>query len=114
MTFTTIELSRQGPIALLGLNRPDKLNAINAAMIDEINAALDQVEGDTAVIGISDFAQQQLSDLTYVELPGAGDEITAGFEFDVPVRFDTDRIRSSVASFQAGEVPDVPVIEVRA
>ncbi|WP_420567555.1 phage distal tail protein, Rcc01695 family [Thalassovita sp.] len=45
--------------------------------------------------------------------PGEGEEITAGFEFDVPVRFDTDRIRSSVASFQAGEVPDVPVIEVR-
>jgi uncharacterized protein (TIGR02217 family) len=45
--------------------------------------------------------------------PAEGDEVTAGFEFDVPVRFDTDRIRSSVASFQAGEVPDVPVIEVR-
>ncbi len=40
-------------------------------------------------------------------------EILAGFEFDVPVRFDTDRILTSVASFQAGQVPDVPVIEVR-
>jgi len=49
MTFTTIELSRQGPIALLGLNRPDKLNAINAVMIDEINAALDQLEADATV-----------------------------------------------------------------
>ena len=39
--------------------------------------------------------------------------ITAGFEFDVPVRFDTDRIALSVASFNAGEVPHVPVIEVR-
>lgn len=45
--------------------------------------------------------------------PNLGEEITAGFEFDVPVRFDTDRIQSSVSSFQAGEVPDVPVIEVR-
>jgi uncharacterized protein (TIGR02217 family) len=45
--------------------------------------------------------------------PNLGEEITAGFEFDVPVRFDTDRIQSSVASFQAGEVPNVPVIEVR-
>ena len=42
MTFTTIELSRRGSIALLGLNRPDKLNAINADMIDEINLALDE------------------------------------------------------------------------
>jgi hypothetical protein len=29
------------------------------------------------------------------------------------VRFDTDRISASIASFQAGEVPAVPVIEVR-
>jgi len=45
--------------------------------------------------------------------PPAGAEVTAGFEFDVPVRFDTDQIRTSVASFNAGEVPDVPVVEVR-
>ena len=45
--------------------------------------------------------------------PGRGAEVTAGFEFDVPVRFDTDLIQVSVASFQAGEVPRVPVIEVR-
>jgi len=39
--------------------------------------------------------------------------VTAGFEFDVPVRFDASAIRVSVSSFQAGEVPDVPVVEVR-
>jgi uncharacterized protein (TIGR02217 family) len=39
--------------------------------------------------------------------------VTAGFEFDVPVRFDTDRIHTSMATFNAGEVPAVPVIEVR-
>ena len=39
--------------------------------------------------------------------------VTAGFEFDVPVRFDTDRIAVSVASFQAGEVPQIPIVEVR-
>jgi enoyl-CoA hydratase len=52
MTFTTIELSRRGSIALLGLNRPDKLNAINADMIDEINLALDQFEADASVLAI--------------------------------------------------------------
>lgn len=45
--------------------------------------------------------------------PEAGAEITAGFEFDVAVRFDTDRIQTSVASFRAGQVPNVPVVEVR-
>ncbi|MEE9429049.1 MAG: DUF2460 domain-containing protein [Paracoccaceae bacterium] len=45
--------------------------------------------------------------------PEEGVEISAGFEFDVPVRFDADRLRTSVASFQAGDMPDVPVVEVR-
>jgi uncharacterized protein (TIGR02217 family) len=45
--------------------------------------------------------------------PGAGAKITAGFEFDIPVRFDTDRINTSLASFSAGDIPSVPVVEVR-
>ena len=45
--------------------------------------------------------------------PAAGLSVTAGCEFDVPVRFDTDRISTSVATFQAGQIPAVPVIEVR-
>ena len=45
--------------------------------------------------------------------PNDGMQIWAGFEFDVPVRFGTDRIQTSVARFQAGEVPNVPIVEVR-
>ena len=51
--------------------------------------------------------------VTLTEAPTEGAAITAGFEFDVPVRFDTDRLAISVASFEAGEIPAVPVIEVR-
>jgi uncharacterized protein (TIGR02217 family) len=51
--------------------------------------------------------------VTFVTPPDIGAVVTAGFEFDVPVRFETDRIAVSLASFNAGEVPDVPVIEVR-
>lgn len=51
--------------------------------------------------------------ITFVHPPSEEEQITAGFEFDVPVRFDTDRIQTSVASFQAGDVPNVPVVEVR-
>lgn len=39
--------------------------------------------------------------------------VTAGFEFDVPVRFDTDRIAVSVSSFRAGDIPQIPVVELR-
>lgn len=42
-----------------------------------------QVDDDSAIIGITDFAQSQLSDLTYVELPQAGDHIEAEEEVAV-------------------------------
>ena len=45
--------------------------------------------------------------------PDLSAEIRAGFEFDVPVRFDTDGIMTSLSNFQAGEVPNVPVVEIR-
>ncbi len=51
--------------------------------------------------------------MSFATPPDIGALVTAGFEFDVPVRFDTDRIAVSLASYNAGEVPDVPVIEVR-
>lgn len=51
--------------------------------------------------------------ILFHEPPAIGAEVTAGYEFDVPVRFDTDRIAVSVASFQAGQVPSIPVLEVR-
>jgi uncharacterized protein (TIGR02217 family) len=51
--------------------------------------------------------------ITFATPPNAGRDVTAGFEFDVPVRFDTDRIHTSVANFQAGDVPSIPVVEVR-
>ena len=51
--------------------------------------------------------------VTFDNAPDPDVLVTAGYEFDVPVRFDTSAIRVSVSSFQAGEVPDVPVVEVR-
>ena len=40
-----------------------------------------RIEGDTGTIGITDFAQQQLGDVVYVELPEVGATITAGQVF---------------------------------
>lgn len=52
-------------------------------------------------------------EITFADPPAVGARLTAGFEFDVPVRFDTDRIQVSVQSFRAGDLPQVPVVEVR-
>lgn len=51
--------------------------------------------------------------ITFSHPPDPDMPITAGYEFDVPVRFDTDHVHTSVASFQAGEALNVPIIEVR-
>ncbi len=46
----------------------------------------------------------------YVPSPGAS--VTAGFAFDVPVRFDIDMIEVDLSAFAAGEIPRIPVIEI--
>jgi len=45
-------------------------------------------------------------------VPGAGAAVTAGFLFDVPVRFDADRLVVSLTAFEAGEIPSVPLVEI--
>jgi uncharacterized protein (TIGR02217 family) len=44
--------------------------------------------------------------------PGADVAVTAGFRFDVPVRFDTDRLDMSLTHFEAGRVPTIPLVEI--
>jgi uncharacterized protein (TIGR02217 family) len=51
--------------------------------------------------------------VTLAQAPAVGAQVTAGFEFDVPVRFDTDRISASLSSLSAGEIPSIPIVEVK-
>lgn len=39
--------------------------------------------------------------------------MTAGFEFDVPVRFDSDKLEISLQGFRHGAIPNIPIVEVR-
>lgn len=71
------------------------------------------VARDPKVEGVEFWLDTEKGEVTFAVPPDLGVTVYAGFEFDVPVRFDTDVIRTSIASFQAGEVPDVPVVEVR-
>ena len=45
--------------------------------------------------------------------PPDGAAVTAGFAFDVPVRFDTDRLDVELAAFEAGSAPSIPPVEIR-
>lgn len=51
--------------------------------------------------------------VTFTAAPALDAVLTAGFEFDVPVRFDTDKLDIDMGSFNAGSIPSIPIIEVR-
>lgn len=63
-----------------------------------------RVEGKIAVIGITDFAQEQLSGLTFVELPDVGDEIEAEDEVGV---VESVKAASDVYAPVSGKVVEV-------
>ncbi len=60
-----------------------------------------KVEGNVAVIGVSDFAQKEMGDITYVDLPEEGDEVVAGEEFGA---LESVKAASDLFSPVSGEV----------
>jgi enoyl-CoA hydratase/carnithine racemase len=64
--FTTIAVERRGAIALLTLSRPERANALNQAMLTEINVALDEIERD--------------AQLRALIVTGAGAAFSSGFD----------------------------------
>jgi enoyl-CoA hydratase len=87
--FQTIRVERDGAAAVITLDRPDKLNAINGAMMDELLTALDQAEADERVRAIV--------------VQGAGRAFSSGFEIGT-------LDRSSTASVRAGLEADLAFI----
>ena len=51
--------------------------------------------------------------LTFTAAPGSGVTITAGFEFDVPVRFDTDALDVTLDLERLGSITSIPLVEIR-
>jgi uncharacterized protein (TIGR02217 family) len=46
-------------------------------------------------------------------IPPADATITAGFAFDVPARFDTDKLELDLSGFRHGAIPSIPIVEIR-
>ena len=63
-----------------------------------------RIEGDTGVVGITDYAQQQLGDVVYVELPAVGKAIQKGGEAAV---VESVKAASEVYAPVSGEVVEV-------
>ena len=63
-----------------------------------------KVEGDIALIGITDYAQHALGNITYVDMPSADDEVSAGEEFGA---VESTKIASDLFSPVSGVVTEV-------
>lgn len=85
------------------------LRPVTKPLVDTVTVAV-----GGAALGPGQFTVDGSTGLvTLVEAPAPGVMITAGFVFDVPVRFDTDRIEVNLAAFEAGAIPSIPVLELR-
>ncbi len=80
-----------------------------------VGTVLVAVDGVVKSLGTHFSVNAAAGIVTFVpaEIPAAGLSVTAGFEFDVPVRFDTDSLEISLSGFRSGAIPHIPVIEVR-
>ena len=85
---------------------------VTKPVADTVRVAVDGVEAGGSDVDID--VATGLVTFAPGHVPALGAAITAGFEFHVPVRFETDRIEASLASFRAGTVPTIPLIEVLA
>ncbi|HVC54452.1 MAG TPA: enoyl-CoA hydratase [Stellaceae bacterium] len=87
--YATILVERRGAVGIVVLNRPQALNALNAALISELGAAFDDLEGDAAIAAIvltgndKAFAAgadiKEMAEKTYIEAY-TQDFITRGWE----------------------------------
>ena len=71
---------------------------------------------DGATVSAADYSVDAATGIVTFNsraIPENGAEIFAGFEFDVPVRFDVDRIDINMKAFNAGSVPTVPLVEIK-
>ena len=73
------------------------------------------VDGAERQAGVHFACDPTTGEVTFLDqaIPGAGAAVTAGFLFDVPVRFDADSLDIDLSAFEAGAVPRVPLIEIR-
>ena len=76
-----------------------------------VRIAVDGIELEAGAHFACDTATGLVS-FVAAAVPAPSAAVTAGFEFDVPVRFDTDDLEIDLSAFAAGEVPKIPLVEI--
>jgi uncharacterized protein (TIGR02217 family) len=84
---------------------------IEKPVAGSVRVAVDGVEAGAPAFAV-DIATGEVS-FAPGHAPAAGKPVTAGFVFDVPVRFDTDFLEFDLSGFEAGAIPAIPLIEIR-
>ncbi|WP_243367589.1 DUF2460 domain-containing protein [Microvirga solisilvae] len=70
------------------------------------------VDGAEQAVGADFNCDPTTGIVTFTSPPPTGAVITAGYSFDVPVRFDTDELDIDLSTFEAGGIPQIPLIEI--
>ncbi|GJL97502.1 MAG: glycoside hydrolase family 24 [Hyphobacterium sp.] len=83
---------------------------IDKPVADSVRIAIDGAE---LVLGTDFGVDPETGKVVFTTPPADGAALTAGFRFDVPVRFDTDQLNISLDAFEAGDIPDLPIVEIR-
>ena len=83
-----------------------QVRPITRARVESLVVAVDGVPSEDWTLELGGW-------IALTTAPPVGAEIRAGFLFDVPVRFATDRLDVTGAAFAAGEAPSVPLVEIR-
>ena len=86
------------------------LRTIAKPVAGTVRVAVASVEASSAIVTVDSATGR----VTFADghAPAAGALVTAGFRFDVPVRFDTDTLTIDLSAFEAGEIPAVPLVEI--
>lgn len=81
----------------------------------EAGSVLVAVDGVAQTEGVAFGVDTATGVVTFLpgHVPAADAVVTAGFSFDVPVRFDTDRLEVNMQGFRHGAIPSIPIVEVR-
>jgi uncharacterized protein (TIGR02217 family) len=79
---------------------------------DSVRVAVAGVEAAEGVAFTVDAATGVVTFLPG-HVPGVGEAVTAGFLFDVPVRFDSDYLEVDLSAFAAGAIPKIPLVEIK-
>ncbi len=80
--------------------------------VETVVVAVDGV-GKTRDVDFTVDSETGVVTFAAAAVPATGAIVTAGFRFLVPARFDTDELRIDLTAFLAGEIPTIPIVELR-